>query len=190
MEARDALVDAAFAVLVEHGPDFPTAEAARRAGVSKALLFHHYGTREALLDAMAARVLGETQDGLARLVDEHADPRARLHALARTLLEDPTGTSPAEARRVLQFWLADAPHLAEGCRAGLRDALVADFVAATLREGATLGALRTGVDARAVAHAMLARWHGVTALYAAGASVDFEREREALVDELARRTDA
>ena len=178
MTQRDALLDAAFEALLEEGPSFSVEGAARRAGASKALVFHHFRGREGLLDAMAARVLAQTQEGLARLADDYPNPRERLAALARTLLEHPGDTTPAMARRVLLFWLQDAA--AGGCRAALRDALLADFVAATLREGVATGALRAGADAQRVARALLARWHGVTAVYAAGARVDFEAEAERL----------
>lgn len=169
------LLDAAFETLLEQGPDFGIAGVARRAGASKALVFHHFGTREGLLDAMAARVLRETQEGLARLAEDYPDPRARLAALARTLLEEPRDPTPAHARHVLAFWLAtDATG---ACRAQLRDALVADFIEATAREG--------GLRARGLAERMLARWHGATVLFASGRAVDFDREAEALADEAA-----
>lgn len=177
MGQRDAILDAAFAHLVESGPALPASDVARRAGVSKALVFHHFGGREGLLDAMAARVLEETQTGLERLAAERPSPRERLLALADVLLEDPVGTPPEHARRVLQFWLAEDD---EGRpRWALRDALVRDFVAATLREGH----LRAAGD---VASVLLARWHGATALYATGGAVDFEREAAAARAEVDR----
>lgn len=169
---REALLDAAFAALLDEGPDFGVAAVARRAGASKALVFHHFGSREGLLDAMAARVLAQTQEGLARLADDYPDPRARLEALARTLLEEPRDAAPAHARHVLAFWLATDP--AGACRGQLRDALVADFVDKTLREA--------GLRAPGLADLMLARWHGATVLYASGRVVDYERETRALVE--------
>ena len=63
---QEALLAAAFAALVEKGPAFALPDVAARAGVSKALVFHHFGTREGLLDAMAAQVLAQTQEGLRR----------------------------------------------------------------------------------------------------------------------------
>lgn len=184
MAGREALLDAAFEELVERGPSLPAEAVARRAGVSKALLFHHFGSREGLLDAMAARVLAQTQEGLARLVDDYPDPARRLAALARTLLEDPGDAPPAHARRVLLFWLQDD---AEGaCRGALRDALLADYVAALVRDGVATGALRPGSDAGELARLLLARWHGVTALHAAGSPVDFEAEAERLVADVER----
>lgn len=184
LSARDELLDAAFRILAEDSGAVKPDAVAREAGVSKALVFHHFGTREGLLDAMAARVLAETQRGLARLSDDYPNPRERLAALARTLLEEPVDMPRAAARRVLLFWLADD---AQGqCRGALRDALLADYVRAVVREGVATGALRPGADADAVARLLLARWHGATVVFAAGGAVDFETEAERLVDEIAR----
>lgn len=175
------ILDAAFEALVEEGPGFPVSSVVRRAEVSKALVFHHFATREGLLDAMAARVLEETQAGLARLDEDYPNPRDRLAALGRTLLEDPRDLA-ASVRHVHQFWLQDD---AEGnCRASLRDALVADYVAATLREGVATGALRNA-DAEDVAGLLLGRWHAATTLVATGRRVDFEREADRLASDLA-----
>lgn len=182
--ARDAILDAAFRAL-DRGPGrVRPDDVAREAGVSKALVFHHFGTRDGLLDAMAARVLSQTQEGLARLVDEHPNPRDRLDALARTLLEEPVESTPAQARRVLLFWLEEDTRGA--CRGALRDALVADFARDAVREGVAAGALRPGADADAVAQLLLARWHGATLLYAEAGRADFEREAERLLADLAR----
>jgi len=163
--AQDRLLDAAFLALERDGPHFSLDAVARAARASKALLFHHFGTREGLLDAMAARVLSQTQEGLARLVEDYPDPRARREALARTLLEEPRDVAPRQARHVMAFWLlTDATG---SCRGALRDALLVDFV-----------------GSERAASLLLSRWHGATVLYASGRAVDFEREQERLVEEL------
>lgn len=179
MAGREALLDAAFETLVADGPAFGVERVARAAGASKALVFHHFGTREGLLDAMAARVLAQTQEGLARLAADFPEPRERMLAFARTLLEEPLGTSPREARHVMQFWLLD--DASGACRGALRDELLRDFVRATLRE-------RPGrADADALSTLLLARWHGVTALYASGtAAIDFDRESARLAGDAQR----
>lgn len=179
--AREGLLDAAFDALVEEGPTFSLAAVAARARRAKGLVLHHFRTREGLLDAMAARVLRETQAGLDRLVEEYPDPLGRLEALARALLEEPRGT-PRESRHVLAFWLLTDETGA--CRGALRDALLADFVARTVQEGAKMGALPRGVDSADVATRLLARWHGLTTLHAAGATLDFDREAETLAASL------
>lgn len=162
MSAKDELLDAAWALLAREGRVAPEA-LAREAGVSKALVFHHFGGVQGLHDAMAARVLRETQEGLDALAQEAPNPRLRLEALAGALLSQPPD-NPETARRVLRFWLADD----ESGRS--RDALVTDFVVKTLKE------MRYQSEPRDVAVLILARWHGATAVYANGGAVDFERE--------------
>jgi AcrR family transcriptional regulator len=163
---RESLLDAAFGALVKEGPHFHVEHVAARAGASKSLVFYHFGSHEGLLDAMATRVLSETQDGLARIADENPSAQARREALARALLEEPGEDSPpAATRHVMSFWLlTDATG---SCRGALRDALLADFVR----------------DPRA-SDLILARWHGATVRYAMGRDVEWEREADALVAEL------
>lgn len=167
---REALLDAAFEALLDEGPHFPASSVARRAEASKALIFHHFKSREGLLDAMAERVLSETQAGLDALADEYDTPRKRLVAFARALLAEPTET-PVQATRVLMFWLADD-------RAKLRDDLLADFIERNAREA------RVKTNPEALARALLARWHGATVLYSTGRRVDFETESDKAAAEL------
>lgn len=167
---KEALLDAAFDVLAATGTLRPEA-VAREAGVSKALVFHHFRTAVGLEEAMVERILRETQAGLDSLANEYPNPRLRLDALARALLAQPP-EPPLATRRVLRFWLADDE------RARLRDTLLADFIAQTLRE------MRGKVDPEEVASLVLARWHGITARHAHGARVDHDREAARLAREL------
>ncbi|MFA5860543.1 MAG: helix-turn-helix domain-containing protein [Candidatus Thermoplasmatota archaeon] len=182
---REALLDAAFEALVQDGPHFRVERVAARADASKALVYHHFGSREGLLDAMAGRVLAQTQDGLERLVMDYPNPRERLDALARTLLEEPRDSSPTEARRVHLFWMQD--DAAGTCRGALRDSLIADFVSQTIHEGVALGVMRApAAGADTIAVLLLGRWHGATVQYAEARVVDFEREQERLVTDIGR----
>lgn len=165
---RDDVLDAAFAVLARSGPPKPDAVAVE-AGVSKALVYHHFQTVDGLRDAMAERVLRQTQEGLDAFARDYPNARERLEAFVRALVSEPP-EPPRAALHVLRFWLEPD---AEGTpRAALRDALVADFVAKTLKE------MRSTADARHVASAILARWHGTTLVYATGGAVDFDAEFE------------
>lgn len=177
MVGRDALLDAAWEALAQAGPDLPASDVARRAGTSKALVFHHFGSREGLLDAMAARVLAQTQEGLTRLAEDYPHPLERVEALCRALLAPPA-EPPREARHVLLFWL-------QGERGRLRDDLLVDFVRQTLREGAATGSTARGADPDALAGMLLARWHGATLLYATGRPVEWEREARSALAEVA-----
>ncbi|HVM45537.1 MAG TPA: TetR/AcrR family transcriptional regulator [Candidatus Thermoplasmatota archaeon] len=176
--SRDRILDAAFSLLARAGPTKPD-QVARVAGVSKALVYHHFRTVEGLHDAMAERVLRETQAGLDALARDHPNPRDRIEALARALLAEPPDP-PAATLQIVRFWLDDDGRGA--ARASLRDALVADFVRATLKEA------RYGGDGARVAAMLLARWHGATLVYATGGAVDFDAEAERAAAELERMT--
>lgn len=55
-EARRVILDAAEEVVLEQGPDaFSVTEVAERAGMHQTNVFHHFGTREALLDELIKR---------------------------------------------------------------------------------------------------------------------------------------
>jgi AcrR family transcriptional regulator len=79
---RQLLIEIAKEVIAERGPTrFSTREVARRAGVSEALIFHHFETKLGLLKAVAASsetLLAE----VTRLVSgPAADPIGRIAAL-------------------------------------------------------------------------------------------------------------
>lgn len=52
---REQLIDAALAVLEEDGPDFGLQQVAARAGVTKPVIYRHFGERAALVEAMGDR---------------------------------------------------------------------------------------------------------------------------------------
>lgn len=52
---REQLIDAALAVLEDVGPDFGLQQVAEQAGVTKPVIYRHFGERAALVDAMGDR---------------------------------------------------------------------------------------------------------------------------------------
>ncbi|MFI6387726.1 TetR/AcrR family transcriptional regulator [Nonomuraea sp. NPDC050547] len=63
---RDELLDAAEGLLCDHGSDALTlAAVADRAGVSKGGLLYHFSTKEALIKAMAERLIGDFDELMA-----------------------------------------------------------------------------------------------------------------------------
>lgn len=77
---RDALLDAAEAVLQQHGTQALTLTAvAERAGVSKGGLLYHFPTKEALITALVSRVIAEF-DALVEHYDEGSFTRAFVEA--------------------------------------------------------------------------------------------------------------
>jgi AcrR family transcriptional regulator len=76
--ARETILDAFETVLVEQGERAATLQAiAEQAGVSKGGLLYHFGSREALVEGLAARLdaLGEAD---VRTLREGPDPVARF----------------------------------------------------------------------------------------------------------------
>jgi AcrR family transcriptional regulator len=79
---RDAIVAAARDLFAESS-DFAMCEVARRAGVGQATLYRNFPDRSAL----AAEVLGEHVDRIARLAGEHAGDPDAFFVLLRSLVE-------------------------------------------------------------------------------------------------------
>jgi AcrR family transcriptional regulator len=88
---REALIDAAFELAREGGPDaIVVREASRRVGVSHNAAYRHFPDRESLAQAVAERCMAELAALMQRMVAE-ADPggtgleaaRARLRATGR-----------------------------------------------------------------------------------------------------------
>lgn len=86
---REALVEAAVALIGEHGPaGFTVAEAARLAGVSPGAPYRHFRDSEALLAEVARRGFERFADALARAWDDgRPDPLRAFEALGRAYLE-------------------------------------------------------------------------------------------------------
>lgn len=175
--SRDAILDAALRVLAREGTT-DAALVAREAGVSKALVFHHFDGIAGLRDGMAERILAGTQEGLDAFARDYPNPRERIEAFVRALLSEPP-EPPRAMRHVVRFWLED--DRTGAARGAARDAIVGDFLRATLKE------MRWSGDARAGASMLLARWHGATVAYATGTPVDFDAEAERALAQLEAR---
>jgi AcrR family transcriptional regulator len=97
---REALVEAAVALIAEHGPrGFTVAEAARLAGVSPGAPYRHFRDAEALLAAVAIRGFERFAEALAAAWDEgRPEPLRAFESLGRAYL--------AFARREPAFYAA------------------------------------------------------------------------------------
>jgi len=84
---RERILAAARDMLVEHGPDIPFDEIARRAGVGNATLYRHFPDRHALLRAVLLYVLTRTAD-FAERAAEDADPFAALCGFAHAAADE------------------------------------------------------------------------------------------------------
>ncbi|PRX04859.1 UNVERIFIED_ORG: TetR family transcriptional regulator [Actinomadura viridilutea] len=108
---KDALLDAAEAVLFEQGTQALTlAAVADRAGVSKGGLLYHFPTKEALVTALVARVIGEFD----ALIDSFDDgsPGGYSRAYVRATFAILTGEARAHRRWSAITAAATDPELA------------------------------------------------------------------------------
>ncbi|KAF1015822.1 MAG: HTH-type transcriptional repressor KstR2 [Stenotrophomonas maltophilia] len=96
---RQALLQSASDVISQRGlAGFTVQDVARGAGVSKGALFHHFASKQALLDAALQAVLGQFWDQVQALMQADPEPwgrfsRAYVRATFDNLL-DPACDSP------------------------------------------------------------------------------------------------
>ena len=76
---RAALVSAAFRAIARHGPDVSMEQIAAEAGITKPILYRHFGDKNGLVAAVTLRYLEELRSALAR-VDASLALRERTQA--------------------------------------------------------------------------------------------------------------
>jgi AcrR family transcriptional regulator len=76
---REELLDAADRVIRRSGLAFSMDEVATEAGITKPVLYRHFGDKDGLQEALAERYIGELKQVL-RPANEADDPRSRLAA--------------------------------------------------------------------------------------------------------------
>lgn len=77
---REQLVDAALVVLGRTGQEFGLDQVAHEAGVTKPVIYRHFGDRAALLDAMAERATNRLMERLMPVLYDECALRRRIHA--------------------------------------------------------------------------------------------------------------
>ncbi|MER6327823.1 TetR/AcrR family transcriptional regulator [Streptomyces sp. NPDC001034] len=75
---RERIVTAAREMFVEHGPDVPLDEIARRAGVGNATLYRNFPDRDALVREVVCSVMDRTAEAAERALTETGDAFAAL----------------------------------------------------------------------------------------------------------------
>lgn len=92
-EARRLLVAAARDALLEGAGDLEVAQVVRRAGVSEALAYYHFGSKAGLLDAVVRDFYTRLDDAVLAVPIDGASwrvrERARTHEFVRLMYEDP-----------------------------------------------------------------------------------------------------
>jgi AcrR family transcriptional regulator len=145
---RDRLLAAAEAEFAAHGLRGARVQAiVDRAGVNERMLYHHFGDKEGLYDAVLFRFAEEISPQLAAALDAPgADPLARLTGMLRSYF-DALFTHPNIVRLSLHEILAGWPSLARLEKQN--DSQLAQKIFAFLAEARRAGVLREGTDFRA-----------------------------------------
>lgn len=133
---RERYLDAAIAVISDEGPGASMEAIAQAAGVSKPILYRHFGDREGLVEALAERFVGELAERLGAILDSGGDPiellRRSIDAYVDTIEDDPS---------LYRFLTSRIPPRGAAL-SSLVDRLAA-VIARTLAEGFRVGGLDT-----------------------------------------------
>ncbi|MFF5013585.1 TetR/AcrR family transcriptional regulator [Streptomyces sp. NPDC001165] len=85
---RERIVTAAREMFVEHGPDVPLDEIARRAGVGNATLYRNFPDRDALVREVVCSVMDRTAEAAEQALAETGDAFAALEHFAHTAADE------------------------------------------------------------------------------------------------------
>ncbi|MTV26495.1 TetR/AcrR family transcriptional regulator [Nitriliruptoraceae bacterium ZYF776] len=83
---RDELLDAADRAIRRDGPEVSMEQLAAEAGITKPVLYRHFGDRGGLLDAVATRHARRLTDELRTSMAEQRHPRERIRTVVATYL--------------------------------------------------------------------------------------------------------
>lgn len=145
-EARTRILEAAEARLARGGPDAVRVQPlATELGITDAAIYHHFGNREGLLDALARFGARRLRSSMEEVVAGHGARASDIAALVELAVD--AFESRGYARLVL--WLAEAGNPV-GRGSGMFDAIVSAFEAA--RPGKRKG---DAEDARSLAALMV-----------------------------------
>ncbi|MDQ3294896.1 MAG: TetR/AcrR family transcriptional regulator, partial [Actinomycetota bacterium] len=78
IERRDELLDACVRAIRTHGPDVSMAELAAEAGVTRPILYDHFGDRSGIATALVQRYAADLGTALAPVVERAAPFRDLL----------------------------------------------------------------------------------------------------------------
>lgn len=83
--SMEAIREAAIALFARRGLTCPLDEVARAAGVSKGTIYHRYGGRQGLIDAVVDDLVAERIQGIIAEVDRSGDPVERFETYLRRM---------------------------------------------------------------------------------------------------------
>ncbi|MGH0029653.1 MAG: TetR/AcrR family transcriptional regulator [Myxococcota bacterium] len=152
--SRTRILEAARALFGEQGsPEVTMAEVALRAGVSRATVFNHFGSKQVLVEGVTEEVFAGYEAILDRALADETTPvpvlvRARFHVMADGIAADPRFYRTA-FREISRVTLG----LAEGGVARQARQRAVERLVHLLTRGQARGELDAGFEARALATA-------------------------------------
>lgn len=149
-KARRGLLDAALSVFNENGySESSLQEVARRAGVSRALIYHHFGSKEALLLALHEELDRALMQRVQAAVSRRGPPLENLMRGVRAFLE---AAADLPAARITMLDTPAVPGLREHAEEGQRE--WAALIEGQLRQGVKERSIRP-VDPAMTARVLL-----------------------------------
>ncbi|MEU1369772.1 TetR/AcrR family transcriptional regulator [Streptomyces sp. NPDC005803] len=180
--ARAAIIETAIRLLADGGyANMTLADLGERAGYSRSLATHYFGSKPKLLAAVVQHVLD--QNPSARL-DESLRGFARIEAEVAAVL-DGLEESPHMARAYIVITFEAITSLPE-LRPVVHEQNVAfrRRIESALREGKALGTVRPDVDAASASIAVMAMVRGIAWEWFTDSSLDLAACRRALLSQV------
>lgn len=181
-ERRVQLLDASDRAIARHGASVRMEDIAAEAGVTKPILYRHFGDKGGLYEAVARRTAHQLQERLEQALQEADGPHAKLAATVDAFLSA-VEDRPDVYRFLLHRAAAERPEVNQA---------VGDFTHQLARRFATVlheQFARYGLavaHADLIAHAMIGAVHQVSDWWLSRAGDGDTLEREALGDLLVR----
>ena len=153
-----ALIQAAHDLVAEGGVRaVTTAAVGERAGYSRGIVNHHFGSRDQLMVHLA-------EEAQSRFTPAPEGRRGRAHVLS--VVDDylgPVRATPRDMRVFLRLWAAAAGDEEPGLRDAFaaRDAIFRDYFEAAIDEGVADATIRADLDAAATAAALVGLVRGI-----------------------------
>jgi AcrR family transcriptional regulator len=175
---EEGIRQAALDIFRSGGLGMPLDEVARAAGVSKGTIYHRFGSRRGLIDAVVDELVAERIQGIVVAVGELADPLARFEAYLQGVwllqFDEPA------ANDVLVRAMPDSEPLVHLCEQAAR------FAVGLLKEAQEAGAVRTDLTPEDLNHLILERGAVVQACTRQSRE-DYQRRLRFLLDGLRSR---
>ncbi|MHB1775888.1 MAG: TetR/AcrR family transcriptional regulator [Acidimicrobiales bacterium] len=188
--SEEALLDAAAELIAERGVDRASlALIGERAGLSRGLPTHHFGSKDTLVARLAARAQDRIADVMTAVAELRAGTLSGLDVIDVTvdsylaLFEDPD----PDVRALLVMWGSTFPSLSSVAGMVEAERRSYDGLSEVIADGQRDGSIRPDVDPAGAAVLLLGMIRGIAALELTDSSItDMRRVRQTCRDWVTR----